>query len=103
HSLNTFIRSEREHLVRYRNTLADLAHSLKTPLAVMRARLESPDVARTLRQELLPQLRRMDELVAYQLSRAATSGHQTFATPVSVAPHAEDLVQSLEKVHAAKG
>src|SRR5699024_343401 len=36
HSLNTFIRSEREHLSRYRNTLADLAHSLKTPLAVIR-------------------------------------------------------------------
>lgn len=103
HSLNTFIRSEREHLVRYRNTLADLAHSLKTPLAVMRARLESSDLAPELHKELVSQVRRMDELVAYQLSRAATSGHQTFATPVSVAPHAEDLVQSLEKVYAAKG
>lgn len=103
HSLNTFIRSEREHLARYRNTLADLAHSLKTPLAVIRARLESAEMASEPREELLAQVRRMDELVAYQLSRAATSGHQTFATPVSVAPHAEDLVQSLEKVHAAKG
>ena len=39
-SINAFIDSEREHLERYRHTLADLAHSLKTPLAVLRARLE---------------------------------------------------------------
>ncbi len=103
HSLNAFIHGEREHLARYRNTLADLAHSLKTPLAVIRARLESADVAEDLHRDIAAQVRRMDELVAYQLSRAATSGHQTFATPVPVLPHAEDLVQSLEKVYASKG
>ncbi|HEX7339680.1 MAG TPA: ATP-binding protein [Rhodanobacteraceae bacterium] len=102
-NLNTFIRSEREHLERYRNTLADLAHSLKTPLAVIRARLESGDVGGDLHGDIAPQVRRMDDLVAYQLSRAATSGHRTFATPVPVTPHAEDLVRSLEKVYAAKG
>ena len=35
-SINAFIDSERENLDRQRNTLADLAHSLKTPLAVLR-------------------------------------------------------------------
>lgn len=103
HSLNTFIGSEREHLKRYRNTLSDLAHSLKTPLAVMRTRLESSDVPGDLHEDLVTQMRRMDELVAYQLSRAAASGPRTFAAPVLVAPHAEDLVQSLEKVYASKG
>src|SRR3546814_15957769 len=44
----------------------------------------------------------MNELVAYQLSRAATSGRQTFASAVPIAGHAEDLVQGLEKVYAAK-
>ena len=39
-SINAFIESERENLDRQRNTLADLAHSLKTPLAVLRARLD---------------------------------------------------------------
>ncbi len=103
HNLNTFIRSEREHLGRYRNTLSDLAHSLKTPLAVIRSRLDSGDVAHGLHRDLAAQVRRMDELVAYQLSRAATSGHSTFALPIPVVPHAEDLVQSLEKVYASKG
>ncbi|GLQ49369.1 ATP-binding protein [Dyella flava] len=101
--INAFIDSEREQRTRYRNTLADLAHSLKTPLAVIRSQLESSsDISVTARLPVLDQVRRMDELVAYQLARAATTGRQTFASAVPVAGYAEDLVQSLEKVYAAK-
>jgi two-component system sensor histidine kinase PhoQ len=101
--INAFIDNEREQRKRYRHTLADLAHSLKTPLAVIRSQLESAnDDDPSRRTSVLDQVRRMDELVAYQLSRAATSGRQTFASAVPIAGHAEDLVQSLEKVHAAK-
>jgi two-component system, OmpR family, sensor histidine kinase PhoQ len=101
--INAFIDSEREQRTRYRNTLADLAHSLKTPLAVIRSQLESGnDVPVGARLPVLDQVRKMDELVAYQLARAATTGSQTFATAVPIAAHAEDLVQSLEKVYAAK-
>lgn len=101
--INAFITNEREQRTRYRHTLADLAHSLKTPLAVIRSQLESTaedEPAR--RSHMLDQVRRMNELVAYQLARAATSGRQTFASAVPIAGHAEDLVQSLEKVYAAK-
>jgi two-component system sensor histidine kinase PhoQ len=101
--IDAFIDSEREQRVRTRNTLADLAHSLKTPLAVIRSGLESPSGETGLRDQTLEQVRKMDELVAYQLARAATSGRQTFATTaIPIAGHAEDLVQSLEKVYAAK-
>ena len=101
--INAFIDSEREQRTRYRNTLADLAHSLKTPLAVMRSQLESAsEIPAAARMPALDQVRRMDELVAYQLARAATGGRQTFASAVPIAGHAEDLVQSLEKVYAAK-
>jgi len=101
--INVFIDNEREQRTRYRHTLADLAHSLKTPLAVIRSQLESTAVDDASRRSgVLDQVRRMDDLVAYQLSRAATSGRQTFASAVPIAGHAEDLVQSLEKVYAAK-
>lgn len=101
--INVFITNEREQRTRYRHTLADLAHSLKTPLAVIRSQLESTAGDEpTRRSSVLDQVRRMNELVAYQLSRAATSGRQTFASAVPIAGHAEDLVQSLEKVYAAK-
>jgi two-component system sensor histidine kinase PhoQ len=102
-SLDNFIDAERDRLTRYRNTLSDLAHSLKTPLAVMRSQLESESAGEQLRWTVLEQVGRMDEIVAYQLSRAAMSGHQTFATPLPVEPFAEEIVRSLEKVYAGKG
>jgi two-component system, OmpR family, sensor histidine kinase PhoQ len=101
-NLNNFIDSERDRLKRYRHTLADLAHSLKTPLAVMRTQLESETDEKQLRWTVLEQVGRMDEIVAYQLSRAATSGRQTFAAPLPLEPYAEEIVRSLEKVYAAK-
>ncbi|MCB1577584.1 MAG: two-component sensor histidine kinase, partial [Xanthomonadales bacterium] len=101
-NLNNFIDSERERLERYRNTLADLAHSLKTPLAVVRTQLESETDGKELRWTVLEQVGRMDEIVAYQLSRAATSGRQTFAAPLPLEPYAEEIVRSLEKVYADK-
>ncbi len=101
-SLNNFIDGERDRVKRYRNTLSDLAHSLKTPLAVMRSQLESGTEGEALRWTVLEQVGRMDEIVAYQLSRAATSGHRTFAAPLPLEPYAEEIVRSLEKVYASK-
>ncbi|MGH8155140.1 MAG: ATP-binding protein [Rhodanobacteraceae bacterium] len=100
--LNRFIESEREHLTRYRNTLDDLAHSLKTPLAVARSRLESADSENGMRKDLLNQVQHMDQIVAYQLARAKASGHSTFAAPITIHGHAEAVVRSLERVYAAR-
>lgn len=100
--LDRFIEAERERIARYRKILADLAHSLKTPLSVMRSRLESEDAKSPGHVDLMQQLRRMDDIVAYQLSRAATTGHKTYAAPVPIEAEAEDLVRSLEKVYADK-
>lgn len=100
--LNRFIESEREHLKRNRNTLDDLAHSLKTPLAVARSRLESDDGEGDLRDNLLVQVQHMDQIVAYQLARAKMSGHSTFAAPIPVQNHAEGVVRSLERLYVDK-
>lgn len=102
-SINAFIESERENLERQRNTLADLAHSLKTPLAVLRTQLDAGVGGEDLRRELDVQLRRMNDLVSYQLARAASGGHKLFSTPVPVESTAEQIVRGLEKVYAAKG
>jgi two-component system sensor histidine kinase PhoQ len=102
-SINAFIESERENLERQRNILADLAHSLKTPLAVLRTRLDSGTDGPELRAELGEQLKRMNDLVGYQLSRAASGGHKLFAAPLPVEENAEEIVRGLEKVYASKG
>ncbi len=102
-SINAFIVGEREHIDHYRNTLADLAHSLKTPLAVLRSRIDNGAAPAELRAEVQTQVQRMSEIVSYQLSRAATSGHQLFAAPLEIEARAEEIVRSLEKVYADKG
>ena len=102
-SINALIQSERENLERQRNTLADLAHSLKTPLAVMRTQLDGDASGDALRQELDIQLKKMNDLVSYQLARAASGGHKLFAKPLEIEPSAEEIVRGLEKVYAAKG
>lgn len=98
--LNTLLGSERQRMERYRTTMDDLAHSLKTPLAVVRTELtgERPDAA-TLRA----QIDRMQSVVDYQLRRAAVSGPRSLATrAVQLAPPLEDIVSSLRKIHRDK-
>lgn len=102
-SINSLIDSERSHLERSRNTLSDLAHSLKTPLAVLRARLDAGASHEELRGEVSAQVQRMNEIVSYQLSRAARSGHALFAAPIEIEPRAEEIVAGLEKVYSGKG
>ena len=102
-SINGLIESEYSHLGQSRNTLSDLAHSLKTPLAVLRSRLDSGADQEQLRQEVAAQVQRMNEIVSYQLSRAARSGHALFSAPIAIEPRAEEIVASLEKVYAGKG
>jgi len=76
---------------------------LKTPLAVLRTRLDNATDDAELRQDLGEQLKRMNDIVGYQLSRAASAGHKLFAAPLPIEPDAEDIVRGLEKVYARKG
>lgn len=102
-SINALIDSERSNLEQSRNTLADLAHSLKTPLAVLQAHIENDVDSTTFKADVAGQVERMNDIVSYQLSRAARSGHALYSAPVEVLPHAESIVQSLEKIYKAKG
>jgi two-component system sensor histidine kinase PhoQ len=104
-NLNALLRSERERLARYRNTLGNLAHSFKTPLAVMRNLLSSPQVRElSVARQLDEQVGRMDDIVKYQLRRAAASGGTGLGTaPTDVREALEGLRGALLKVYADRG
>ena len=102
-SINALIDSERRNLEQVRRTLGDLAHSLKTPLAVLQSLLDAGASPAELRAEVRTQVQRMNDIVGYQLSRAARSGHVLFAAPLKIEGSAEEIVLGLEKIYAAKG
>ncbi len=102
-SINALIDSERNNLESSRNTLADLAHSLKTPLAVLQSQIENDSDSSSFKSDVSNQVLRMNDIVSYQLSRASRSGHALYSAPIDVLPHAEGIVQSLEKIYQSKG
>ena len=95
-SLNRLIENERSNLSRQRRTLGDLAHSLKTPLAVINSELENEHIDKDLIEQ---QVVNMDEIVAYQLKRAAVAGHRTFVIGVPVIDVMSKIIKTLHKVH----
>lgn len=101
-NLNAFVRSEREHISRYRNSLNDLAHSLKTPLAVLQNEIESPATPKKLKTTLSEQVDRMKQLVDYQLQRAASVGRTALAAPISMDNLTRRIVHSITKVYQEK-
>ena len=98
-SLNRLIENERSSLTRQRRTLGDLAHSLKTPLAIIHSELDNQPVDKGIIQQ---QVTQMDEIVAYQLKRAAVAGHRTFVRGVPVIDVVDKIIDSLQKVHRRK-
>ena len=98
-NLNTLLSHERAQQGRYRDALGDLAHSLKTPLAVLRGQLADPGLDAQWRQTADEQLRRMDDIVAYQLQRAATAGRRALSAPVALGALVGRMTATLAKVH----
>ena len=99
-NMNTLIKSERQRIMRFRTTMDDLAHSLKTPLAVLRTELEgnNPDS-----QTLRDQVSRMQGVVDYRLRRAAATGPRSLApTSVAIAPICREIASSLRKIYHEK-
>jgi two-component system sensor histidine kinase PhoQ len=99
-NLNTLLSAERTRIARYRDTLGNLAHSLKTPLAVLRAGF-SPGVQGA--EQVNAQVDRMSAIVEHQLRRAATSGGASVGRhAVELLPIAQDLRQALRKAYGKK-
>ncbi|MEE4290252.1 MAG: ATP-binding protein [Cycloclasticus sp.] len=101
-TLNRLIDNERTHLKRYRNTLADLAHSLKTPLSVLTGIYEQANLDKADQKTIENQTLIMKQLVDYQLQKAAAKGHQTLMLPLNLESIINQLTSSLDKVYIDK-
>lgn len=100
-SINSLINHERKQQKRYRNALADLAHSLKTPLAILHGAATTQDnelEEKTIRE----QIDRMDNIIQYQLRRAATAGSSPGMRPIMLYPVVDRIVKTVQKAHHDK-
>jgi two-component system sensor histidine kinase PhoQ len=106
-NLNVLIETERKQQERYRTTLGDLAHSLKTPLAVIAGIMQTLSTKKQDSSEQLAaveeQLGRMNQIVSYQLQRAVHSNQSSaLARQVLVKPVVEKVLDALAKVYRDK-
>ena len=99
-NVNQLLDTEKANQQRYRNALDSLAHSLKTPLAILRTGLEVDGAAS--RQAMRNAVDEMNHLIATRLQRAAVSARRTMAQPVPVAAEAGRVLTGLNKVYAQK-
>ena len=101
-NMNLLIDSERGRSERYRNTLDNLAHSLKTPLAAIRSLLDQGEAGKVA-GKVNEQIDRMDEIVRYQLRKPANlQAKNLVLVRVPVASEIDRLVAGLSKVYHDK-
>jgi two-component system sensor histidine kinase PhoQ len=99
--INRLIRQERKQKLRYRNSLGDLAHSLKTPLAVIQGYIDRSDGKDT--GSVKHQLEQINNIVEYQLQRAATAGRGDTGRTIALTALIKRITDSLTKVYRDKG
>jgi two-component system sensor histidine kinase PhoQ len=99
-NVNHLLETEKRNQERIRNALDSLAHSLKTPLAVIQAGLElhGGEAAKPMQDAS----EEMHHLIATRLERASASTRRTLAEPIRVRPQIERILNSLNKVYSHK-
>jgi two-component system sensor histidine kinase PhoQ len=100
-NVNELIEGERARSTRYRESLDNLAHSLKTPLAVVRSQIEATGPIEERAELVIEQVERMQGIVDYQLRRAA-AGSAAGSARVNIEPVAEATLAALRKVYAER-
>ena len=94
-SINNLLDTEQQQRSRYKNSLSDLAHSLKTPLAVLSGTVGLPEQAKEPISQINLQIQR-------QLKRAVAGTTSTFGQAIPIKPVVEKLFNAMDKVYADK-
>ena len=97
-NLNALLRTERANAEQFSRALGDLAHSLKTPLAVINSQLDTGEEISV--AELRETVGQMQARIRSELDRAARSGRRTMLPPLPVAPVVERVARTLRKLYS---
>lgn len=103
--LNALLEDREKTVKRAIATAGDLAHGLKTPLALLAQEAEAIGAAGNweLAENISQQVERMSRQVTYQLARArAAASGANGAAACPVAPSVDALVRTLSKIYAGR-
>ncbi|MFT5705546.1 MAG: two-component system sensor histidine kinase PhoQ [Shewanella sp.] len=92
YQLNTLLLTEQNQRKRYRNALSDLAHSLKTPLAVIQSQ-------KGLDSTSIEQVSTINRIIGHQLKRAQSAAGSSWHLGVKIAPISAKLIRTLGKIY----
>ncbi len=101
-NLNILLNREQHQRQRYRNAMDDLAHSLKTPLAVLKGLSPRSDIDQGEASILREQVDRMNQIVSYQLQKATSVSGGEILSRLDLVPLVNKLLSALEKVYLDK-
>ena len=101
-NLNILLKREQYQRQRYRNAMDDLAHSLKTPLAVLTGLGDRGDIDPSQMDTLREQTDRMNQIVSYQLQKTGSVADVRISKPVDLVRIIDKLLSALEKVYQEK-
>ena len=90
--LNILLNTEQTQRLRYRNALADLAHSLKTPLAVIKSQADLSEASSE-------QVSLINRIIGHQLKRAQTAAAASWHLGISTSEVAAKLLRTLAKIY----
>ncbi|AEP29544.1 ATP-binding protein [Brumicola nitratireducens] len=93
-SINKLLNSEKQQRERYKKSLDDLAHSIKTPLSII---LGQSNLSRDIKEPVL----HIDMIVKRQLKRA-TINVVGYLPSIDVAPVTQSLLDAMAKIHSQK-
>ncbi|MCT6700862.1 ATP-binding protein [Rheinheimera sp. 4Y26] len=94
--VNLLLASQNRQKQRYRHHLSDLAHALKTPVAVLNTS------ALAQQPELREQIDRITAMIEHQLKRASSSGQDVWQKQIAIAPVLNQLQNALQKIYKDK-
>ena len=97
-NLNQLLNVEEQRIRHQKEVLGNLAHSLKTPVAVLKGIKYSANN----QTDVDNQLDTIQNIIDYQLQSASTVGRRRFAKAIEVGPLTNKILNSLEKIYAEK-
>ena len=94
--LNLLLETQQRQKERYRASLSDLAHALKTPLAVLKSSPLANDA------DAQEQLDRINVMIEHQLKRAASGASDTWKKQTAIKPVLDSIINAMGKVYRDK-